>query len=152
LPKIGGAMTDWVVDTAVALKWIVSEHDSLLARAFYVSNMRAGATLSILDLGLIEASNGLWKRFHRKLMTRYETISAYDTLLKMPLDVLESMMSDRRALEIACNYDIAVYDAHFVAAVEAMGCDGITADEPLVAKVGKDFPSIKLLKDWQPSP
>jgi predicted nucleic acid-binding protein len=141
-------MTDSIVDTAVLLKWVIVESDSPQAESYYSESQLLNRSLMVLDLAMIEADNGIWKKFHRKLYSRNWAMIAHRDLAQIPLIVIESLPHVDRALEIACDYDIAVYDAHFVAAVENLGCDGITADEPLVKAVGHDFPSIKLLKDW----
>lgn len=52
------------------------------------------------------------------------------------------------ALEIAIQYDRAIYDALFVALAVDLGVPGVTADEPLVNALGSDYPQILLLRNW----
>ena len=56
------------------------------------------------------------------------------------------MLDDAFALGL--QFNIAVYDALFVAAVRQLGCSGVTADNPLVRAVGGAFPTITRLADW----
>jgi predicted nucleic acid-binding protein len=55
------------------------------------------------------------------------------------------------AIRLSARYRVTVYDALFVALTVAIGAAGISADEPLVNAVKRDFPQIHLLRDWPPS-
>jgi len=74
--------------------------------------------------------------------------AAVAKLNRSPVTILDSTPLLGDAFDLAVQFDIAVYDACFVAAVKQLGCLGVTADVPLVRKVGAAYPTIKLLKDW----
>jgi predicted nucleic acid-binding protein len=52
------------------------------------------------------------------------------------------------AFAIATQFDVAVYDALFVAAARDLGIGGVTADEPLMRAVGATYPELRLLRNW----
>lgn len=97
---------------------------------------------------MIESLNGIWKQYHRGLLTEAKARQAQAELKKAPVVLVDASPLLNDAFDIALKYDVVVYDACFVAAVQRLGCRGVTADVPLVQKVGAAFPSIILLKDW----
>jgi predicted nucleic acid-binding protein len=141
-------MADCIVDTSVALKWALQEPDSPAALKVIADIRAAGGTLHFLDLARIEAFNVIWLQYHRRLCTEPEVRLMLDDIRLAPINILDSAPLLNDAFDIAIQFDVAVYDACFVAAVKQMGCLGVTADAPLIQKVGGAFPTIKLLKDW----
>jgi predicted nucleic acid-binding protein len=141
-------MADCIVDTNVALKWALQEPDSPAALNVIADVRAAGGTLHFLDLARIEAFNVIWLQYHRGLCTEPEVRLLLDDIRQAPVKILDSAPLLADAFDLALQFDVAVYDACFVAAVRQLGCLGVTADVPLVNKVGAAFPAIKLLKDW----
>ena len=76
-----------VVDASVAIKWVVSEHDS--DRARLLSNAR----LEAWDLLPIECANVLWKKVRAGDMARAEAASRLALLRTAPI-----VLADGRAL------------------------------------------------------
>lgn len=141
-------MSDCVVDTSVAVKWVLPEPDSAQAARVVVDVTRAGSRLRMFDLATVEAANVLWVRVHRRLITPAQATTALQLLQQSPVQVESAVPLLSSAFALAVQFDIAVYDALFVATVQHLGCDGVTADGPLVQAVGAAFPSIKLLRNW----
>src|SRR5258708_4934736 len=67
LPPTGCAMSDTVVDSSVAAKWILPEADSAQALRLVTEVALAGERLIVLDLAFVEISNAILKRVHRGL-------------------------------------------------------------------------------------
>jgi len=141
-------MADCIVDTNVAVKWVLVEPDSAQADQVMQDVLASGGKLYCLDIALVEAANVIWVYVHRGKQTAAEARRDYAALRKCPLAILAATSLLDDAFDLAVQFDIAVYDACFVAAVKQFGCAGVTADVPLVKKVGAAFPSIKLVKDW----
>ena len=141
-------MADCVVDTSVAVKWVLAEPDSADAIRIMNEVVTGGGTLHLLDIALVEAANAIWVRAHRGKHSAADAIRILATLRKCPTSVYSSAPILDNAMAVALQFDIAVYDACFVATVNQLGCPGVTADAPLMRKLGGAFPSIKLLKDW----
>lgn len=141
-------MFDCVVDTNIAVKWVLAESDSAVALRVMHDVLMKGGVLHLLDIALVEAANVFRTNYHRGKLSLAEARDRLVELRLCPIVNLpaEPLLTD--ALDIALRFNIAVYDACFVAAVQKLGCRGVTADAPLVKKVGTAFPSIILLKDW----
>jgi len=141
-------MSDTVVDSSVAAKWIVPEPDSTQADRLVAEVALQGERLIVLDLAFVEVTNAIWKRYHRGLATLDEARQFLDKLLRIPVHVEPAVRLLKPALEIAAKYDRAVYDALFVALCQDLGLQGVTADEPLYNAIHTDFPQIVLLRNW----
>ena len=143
---------DLVVDTSVAVKWVLAEPDSGTAAQVVADVRLATGRLLILDLALIEAANVIWVRQHRGLLTAGEATSALDLLRQAPVEVVAALPLLPAALQIAMQFGIAVYDAVFVTAVHQIGGRGVTADLRLSRTVAVSYPSILSLVDWPAAP
>ena len=141
-------MFDCVVDTSIAVKWILKESDSVAALSVMNEVLSQGGSLHYLDIAAIEAANVFWVNHHRKKISDSEARRLLKAFGTLPLSLLAALPLLDDAFDIALQYRVAVYDACFVAAVQKLGCRGVTADVPLVQKVGAAFPSIVLLQDW----
>ena len=142
-------MSDIVVDSSVAAKWILPESDSIEARRLVSNSSTTGERLFVLDLALAEVANAIWKRHHQRIIGTEEARELLGRLLRIPVRVQPSTRLLDSALEIASTYDRAIYDALFVALAHDLQLPGVTADEPLWQAVHADFPNIVLLRDWQ---
>lgn len=141
-------MKDVVVDSSVAAKWVLPEADSDQADRVFTECVANKARLIVLDLGIVEVANAIWKRFLRGLISAEEARASLDKFMKCPVDVQIATSLLRPAFEIATKYRRAVYDAMFVALCEDRDLPGVTADEPLYEAVHADFPNILLLRNW----
>lgn len=141
-------MSDVVVDSCVAAKWILPEADSCQAQRLITDVAMAGERLIVLDLVFPEIGNAIWKRLHRSIATLAEARVFMDKLLRSPVHIESAHRLHRPALEIAAKYGRSFYDALFVALTHDLGLPGVTSDEPLVQAVHADFPQIVLLRDW----
>ena len=141
-------MSDTVVDSSVAAKWILPEADSAQALRVVTDISQAGGRVILLDLALLEITSAIWKRLHRGLISLMEARQFLDELLRSPVSLESANRLLRPAFEIAAKYDRSIYDALFVALTQDLGFPGVTADEPLYQAVHSDFPQVVLLLDW----
>lgn len=141
-------MSDTVVDSSVAAKWLVPEPDSAQAQRLITEVAMRGERLIVLDLAVFEVANVIWTRYHRHLATLAQVHELLDRLLASPVHIEPAGPLLRAAMDVATRYDRAVYDALFVALTLALSLPGVTADEPLYHAVHKDHPNIVLLRDW----
>jgi predicted nucleic acid-binding protein len=141
-------MADCIVDTSVAVKWVMTEPDSADAMRVMGDVIASGSTLHLLDIALVEAANVIWVHAHRGKHSAQDATRILQAFRQCPPRIHPAVPFLDDAFDLALQYDIAVYDACFVAAVQRMGCLGVTADHPLIRKVGAAFPAIKLLKNW----
>jgi predicted nucleic acid-binding protein len=108
-------MSDTVIDSGVVAKWVLPEADTAEAQRLISEVALKGERLIILDLVLVEVSNAIWKQHHRGLAKLEEARQALNDLLKMPVHTEPAIRLLKPALEIAAKYNVAVYDALFVA-------------------------------------
>ena len=119
-----------VIDTSVALKWVLSEMYGVQAETLRDDLLRRREDLIAPSLLLYEATNVLYQYAHRgvfSLSSAQRRISD----IRRPLNLQPVSASiARRAMAIA---DIAseryAYDVQFLALAEQLGCDLWTADE-----------------------
>ena len=141
-------MADCVIDTNIAVKWVLAEPDSADASRVMDDVTKAGGRLLLLDIALVEAANVIWVYQHRGKHSASDATRLLAAARQSPITLIPATKLLDDAMSLALQYDIAVYDACFVAAVKQAGCLGVTADAPLIKKLGAAFPAIKLLKNW----
>ena len=146
--QIGVVMSDWSVDSSVVAKWVLAETDSAQALRVVADTLANGGQLFVLDLALVEATNVIWTRYHRRLLSLAEARQSLTLLQQAAVKTVAAVPLLNVAFDIAAQFDVAVYDALFVAAARHLGVGGITADEPLVRAVSNAYPEIKLLRNW----
>jgi predicted nucleic acid-binding protein len=142
-------MNDIVVDASIVVKWVLPELDSKQAARLFNDVVGQGGRLLVLDLGLVEAANAVWKKGHRKLVPPDEVRRLVRDLLAIPVQIQPANKLLTAALEIAVKHDRTIYDALFVALARDLRLPGVTADEPLWQAVHADFPNVVLLRDWR---
>lgn len=140
-------MSDVVVDSSVVAKWVLPESDSAQAHRLITQTADSGGRLIVLDLAFPEVANAIWKRQRQRLVTPDEALSFLGALARIPVHIEPAVRLLDAAYAIARRYDRSVYDALFVALAKERGVEGVTADEPLVNSVGRDFPQVVLLRN-----
>jgi predicted nucleic acid-binding protein len=141
-------MSDIVVDSSVAAKWILPEVDSAAAQRLMAEAISKGERLIVLDLAFPEVANAIWKQFHRGLITLDEARLFLHALEQLPVDIEPAQRLLGPALEIAAKFQRSVYDSLFIALARNLGLAGVTVDEPLYKAVAGDHSQITLLRNW----
>jgi predicted nucleic acid-binding protein len=118
-----------VVDSSVAIRWVVEEEDSDHARA--VSH----ATLEAPDLLLIECANILWKKVTVADLNPREAGERWQLLLQAPVQFTASPDLLDTALRISLDLKHPVYDCVYLALALQLEVPLITADRRLVTAV-----------------
>jgi predicted nucleic acid-binding protein len=136
---------DVLFDSCVLAKLVIVESDSDVARELLSSLLEQGQVVGALDLAHVEVGNVIWKTWRRGLIDKSGSELALDELQDLPIHLEPARPYLPRALQLGMNYQIAVYDALFVAAVEAFDCTGITSDAALVKRISPNHPRIQLL-------
>ncbi len=153
-------MSQVVVDTSLAIKWVLVEADSALAWTLLDSWLDQGYDIIAPSLFVSEVTNVLYKKVRKGLVTlAYATQSLEQIMLTGPALDLSSdpkinLALSRRALELANQLGLpATYDAHYLALAEREGCELWTADERLWNSVKAHVPWVRWLGETrQPSP
>lgn len=135
-----------VVDSCVAVKWVVREKYSDKA----IELLSRDLHLIAPDFVLMEIANALWKNVKRGLLAADGAIvrladvpGFFNKLLPTPELVME-------AFALADAIDVPVYDCTYVVAARRAGARLVTADNKLIAKLAgtADADRVVHLSDW----
>lgn len=123
-----------VLDTSVIVKWFRQEEElARLALALRERYLQGQITVAVPMLLIYELANVL--RYKSELTTE-QVQEAVESLLDMGLEWIEpSVAAMRRAVSLAREGGITVYDATFVAVAETLGAALVTADEQLARRL-----------------
>ena len=131
-----------VLDSSVALKWVLSEPDSLKAVQLRDDFVRGAHDLIGPEIFAVEVAHALAKAERRNIL-RPPLGSQHlaDVLNTLP-QLFPSLALLPRAFGIASAARIGVYDCLYVALAEREKCPLITADDRLVKNLASQFPWI----------
>ena len=139
-----------VVDTSLALKWVVYETDTPLAQTLLDNWIQRNFRILAPDLLMYEITNSLYKRIRRNELTLEGADRAFSLLMKtnMNFEIITNEMLSLKALDIASRYKLpATYDAHYLALAEREECEFWTADERLYNSVKDQFSWVRFMVD-----
>lgn len=125
-------MNALVIDASVAIKWVIEEpgtSDALM--------LRGGTRLMAPDLVVAECASILWKKAHRRELTRDEAVLAARLLETADVELLPTRSLLQAATQLAVDLDHPAYDCLYLASAIANGCRFVTADETFVDKLKK---------------
>lgn len=117
-----------IVDTSVAVKWVVREVGSENALAL------VGDDLVAPDLLRAELGNVLWKKVQRGEITAAQAIAGFEEAIDL-LAFVPSAGLALPALAMALELGHPVYDCYFIALAEQLDSVLVTADRRLVARL-----------------
>lgn len=120
-----------VLDTSVALKWVLNEAGSDRARK------TVALALTAPDFWRVEAGNGLRKAVKKGEITPDEAAHYLQVLSRAPVrDALTGPLLPV-GLKLAIGLNHSLYDCLFLALALERGCRMLTADDAFVEIVGK---------------
>ena len=119
-----------VVDASLAFKWLVREENSDRAQAISRSWADDGIQISVPHLMPVEVSNVLHRRVLLGELTEEDALRLLEHLLASGIELREDPNLHGRAMQIAGQLrQGAVYDAHYLALADILGCEYWTTDE-----------------------
>ena len=134
----------FVLDASVAVKLVLPEIDSDKALALEADFRNQIHELIAPDTYPIEVAHALTKAERRGLLLAGQAETRLARLLTYPPDLIPYLSLLSRAVEIATQARIGVYDCLYVALAEREGCELVTADTRLISNLGPLFPIISL--------
>ena len=120
-----------VVDASIALKWVLEEPDSGLARRLLDRPLHAP------DLLLIECANTLGHKVRRQTLDPEGAAALYAHLASAPVAFGASGGLVQAALSIALELEHPAYDCLYLAMAETMSLQVVTADGRFARAVGR---------------
>jgi predicted nucleic acid-binding protein len=141
-----------VVDTSIAIKWIIEETDSEKAIAL-LNQWVIGKTVILAPVLLAyELTNVLHQRIRRGEANQEEAeqLLIYVLLNLVRLDTSYDYAQSVRALRFAQQHSLsATYDAHYLALAEREQCEYWTADARLLNGLRGQLSWVRNLSDHQ---
>ncbi len=140
-----------VVDSSVAVKFLVRETDSDKADALFERANSGAIRLLFLDLLFMETANALWVKVRRSEMDQQEAEERIRELLTLSahVTVIPAMGLLAESFKAACRHGQAVYDAVFLALAQDRGISFVTADRKFWHRIQPHFSSAILLRDLE---
>ena len=120
-----------VVDTSIALKWVLEEADSNKADTLLAEWIKKGMLIIAPNLLAYEITNALYRKVRKGEITldRAKEALAEISLAEIEFDFSSDFTLSTRAIELANQFNLpATYDSHYLALAERKGCELWTAD------------------------
>ncbi len=138
------------IDASVAVKIVLDEERSDLARSLYSSMVLTQEAIVAPPLLPIEVTNIMRQQMRRqKALSLIETSNLPEEFLALPITIHNPAELHLQALRLADAHGLAAtYDAHYLALAELLGCELWTADQRLVRQVINHLPFVRWLGDY----
>jgi len=138
-----------VVDASLAVKWVLrepyAEQALATAKDWAARDIRPAAPCLLL----VEVSNVLHRRTLLGQISPFQAHELATAFLGLGIEIRESPQIHIRALELARELQQpAIYDTHYLALAEILGCDLFTADERFFNSVKEWQPRVRLLRHY----
>ena len=132
----------YVLDASVALKWVLNEDNSDKAVALRDNARRQVDELIAPDFFPVECGHACFRAERKKIIVIGDARKCLTAILADCPFLEESISLLRRAAAICQLWQTGFYDAVYIALAEREGCQLVTADAKLVAKVQPDLPFV----------
>ena len=132
----------YVLDSSVALKWVLPEADS--GRAIRLRDEYAQGVHELLapDIFASEIANGLASAERQQRIRTGESAIFLNDILSAAPALHRSAPLLIRAMEVAISTKRAVYDCIYLALAEAEACELLTADDQFARALRTSFPFV----------
>jgi predicted nucleic acid-binding protein len=130
----------YVLDASVGIKWVMNEVDSAKARQLRDDFRNPIHNLIAPDSFPLKAAHALTKTGRRGIVT--DATKLWVELMVDSPQLFPSVPLMLRALGIASQASIGVYDCLYVALAEREGCELVTADARLINSLQPSYPFI----------
>jgi predicted nucleic acid-binding protein len=139
-----------VIDTSLAVKWVVPEIHQAEALSLIAGWVADGVDVIVPSWFACELTNVLFQRMRRGDLTLSDAQLAFGAIFaKVNVREPEPAVA-LRALEVANDHGLrASYDAHFLALAEYLGIEPWTADDRFWDAVKSNFPWVEWIGQAQ---
>ncbi len=120
-----------MIDCSVAAKWVLVEPGEVDAFRLLDQQALGGLSLIAPDLLLMEFASLISKRTRRKQMSTKEADEAFSLMEEAELRYFETRPLLGRALQLALDYQMSLWDCVYLALAAEHDCPMVTADRRL---------------------
>ena len=141
-----------VVDSSVAMKWILNEPDSHIAEKLLDEWIDKETIVLAPTLLIYEITNVMYKHVQKGNITLDGAKKALTNFSEAEITFidLQERRFVQRAVELAYQFDLpATYDAYFLVLAEHENCELWTDDARLWKAVKREFPWVHLLRNYR---
>ncbi len=135
----------YILDSNVALKWVLAEPDSLKAKQLRTDFQKAIHDLLAPDVFQVELAHALTRAERQERIATSQAGILWADVMSTPPRLEPSGRLLPRAIQIFSAARAGVYDCLYVALGEREGCELVTADDKLVKNLQPSFSFIKPL-------
>jgi predicted nucleic acid-binding protein len=132
----------YVLDSNIALKWVLAEPDSAKAKQLRDDYQNAVHELLTPDVFPVEVAHALTRAERQGKIAVGQAAILWSDVLSTPPRLEPSGPILPRAIDISSQFRQGVYDCLYVALAERENCELVTADDKLVRKLQPQFPFI----------
>lgn len=145
-----------IVDANVAIKWVLREDDSHIARSLLSGWIEEQVVVLVPTLFTYEVTNILYRKAHQGEISLDRAKLGITKILSTGLEIAHSEGLDSsiniRAMELAERFNLpAAYDAHYLALAESEGYDLWTADTRMWRAVTGKLDWVRNISEYHPS-
>ncbi|MDI3339929.1 MAG: type II toxin-antitoxin system VapC family toxin [Sphaerobacter sp.] len=138
-----------VVDASVAVKWLFPEEHSEVALALASATVESGEPLMAPPLLPVEVANVLRRRMQTDGLSLAMALQLFARFSDLVVIISHPTDLSERALTLATTYQLpAVYDAHYVALAQHLGCPLWTGDLRLARTLQGQTSLIRWIGDY----
>jgi predicted nucleic acid-binding protein len=137
----------YVLDSSVALKWVLPEVDFGIALRLLDETDNGLHELIAPDIFTPEIANALAAAERQERIKAGESASLFLDILRQGPTLFSTSPLLIRAMEVAVSTRQAVYVCIYLALAEAESCEMVSADEVFVRKMKPQFPFLIRLVD-----
>ena len=132
----------YILDSCVALKWVLPESDSDKAEHLRDDFRDAIHELLAPDVFPIEVGNALTRGERKRVIETGQASLLYADIMRTSPRLHSSLPLINRSIEISSAARCNVYDCLYVALAEREGCQLLTSDARLLGVLQEQFPFI----------
>jgi predicted nucleic acid-binding protein len=142
----------FVLDSNVALKWVLAEPDSPNANQLRSDFQNAIHFLISPDVFQVEIAHAFTRAERQGRIAVSNAGILWADVMSTPPRLEASGLLLPRAIQISSAARIGLYDCLYVALADREGCELVTADDKLVKNLQPSFPFIKHLSSFPAAP
>lgn len=132
----------YVLDSSVAVKWVLPEIDSDKATLLLQEYQKGLHELLAPDVFPVESGHAITRAERQKRIAVGTGWALWNSIMADAPVLIAYLPLMRRAFEISSNLRIGIYDCLYVTLAEREACGFVTADDRLVKNLQSTFPFI----------
>jgi len=142
----------YVLDSNVALKWVLAEPDSRIANQLRFDFQNSVSDLITPDVFQVEIAHALTRAERLGRIAVSQAGILWADVMSTPPRLEASGPLLPKAIQISSAARMGVYDCLYVALADREGCQLMTADDKLIKNLQPRFPFIKHLSSLSALP